>query len=107
MKQFGFIDGTKKRQIDSLSHAMKGKNVGRTHNRLRLRLNRRSQSVTTTVVGSGIDVGRDEGYGEEEMDSSTLSVVCDLLPPLPGPTEATTLKGSLDGIENCTYFPKE
>ena len=51
-----------------------------------------------------VDVGRDEGDGEEEMDSSTLSVVCDSLPPLSKLMEATTLKGKFARYQELYVF---
>lgn len=88
---------------------MKGKNVGRTHNRHRRGLNRRYQGVTRTVVVSkGIDGGGGERDGEEKEDASSLllAVVCDSLLPLSEMMEMMTSKGSLDVIKNCTCFPK-
>lgn len=46
----------------------------------------------------GVDGGRDEGGREEEMDVSSLLVLCDSL-PLPWGMEMMTLKGSLDVIK--------
>lgn len=79
---------------------MKGKNVGRTHNRYRRSnvcgLSARSLAVPKLVT----DGGGDEGIREDEIDGSKLAVVCDSL-PLPWVMETTTSKESLDVIRNC------
>jgi hypothetical protein len=106
MKQFKFIDGTKSDKStrrSALSHAMKGKNVGKTHNRHRRSNHRCHQLGTTPIVPNPFDVSKDEDDREMEIDASSLSVVCDSLPFLSGVMEATTSKGSLDVIQNCKY----